>query len=98
MINGDGNPSSDNPIPQRTAEEEEHVLPPRRNRGVPPKRYSLECESRASRYPVANLVRGSMLKEARAFMTDLYTKVVTCWKTQSRFGMIFGYGKVEPYR
>ena len=52
------------------------MLPPRRNRGVPPRRYSSEHQPRASRYPVANLVRGSMTNEAKAFMTALYTEEI----------------------
>ena len=74
----DLNPDSDNSEPVTVAEEEErYMLPPRSNRGISPRRYSPEHQSRASRYPVANLVRGSMTNEARAFvafMTALYTE------------------------
>ena len=52
------------------------MLLPRRNRGVPPKRYSPERESRTTRYPVAHLVRGSVSDEARAFMTALDTEEI----------------------
>ncbi|VFQ73154.1 unnamed protein product [Cuscuta campestris] len=37
-----------------------YVLPPRKNRGIPPVRYELEYIPRNSRYPVADLVRGSV--------------------------------------
>ncbi|KAM0055171.1 putative RNA-directed DNA polymerase [Helianthus debilis subsp. tardiflorus] len=65
-----------------TQEQEEHnmeeettgkyVLPPRANRGVPPKRYSPEKETRPSRYPMANIANGNLSKEAKAFTASLY--------------------------
>ncbi|KAJ0625451.1 putative RNA-directed DNA polymerase [Helianthus annuus] len=53
---------------------ERYVLPPRANRGVPPKRYSPEKESRNSNYPVANIARGSLSQEAKAFVSSLYSE------------------------
>ncbi|GJR41741.1 hypothetical protein Tco_1309844 [Tanacetum coccineum] len=44
-----------------------YVLPLRANQGVPPKRYSPEKVSRGSRYPMANIAKGNLLKEAKAF-------------------------------
>nr|GEZ89183.1 putative reverse transcriptase, RNA-dependent DNA polymerase [Tanacetum cinerariifolium] len=47
--------------------EEEPVryeLPPRTNRGVPPKRYTPEKEARRSRYPMANIAKGNLSPEA----------------------------------
>ena len=52
------------------------MLPPRRNRGVPSKRYSPKHEPRAFRYPVGNLVKGSLSEEAKAFTTTLYTEEI----------------------
>ncbi|KAJ8765494.1 hypothetical protein K2173_014616 [Erythroxylum novogranatense] len=51
-----------------------YTLPPRSTRGVPPKRYIPEHEPGSSRYPVANLVRGSLTEIANAFATTLYTE------------------------
>ncbi|GJW19679.1 retrovirus-related pol polyprotein from transposon TNT 1-94 [Tanacetum coccineum] len=44
-----------------------YVLPPRENQGVPPKRYSPEKVSRRSRYPIANIAKGNLSEEAKAF-------------------------------
>nr|GFB50957.1 putative ribonuclease H-like domain-containing protein [Tanacetum cinerariifolium] len=52
---------------------ERHVLPPRENRGVPPKRYSPEKVSRGSRYPKANIAKGNLSKEDKAFVASLYS-------------------------
>ncbi|XP_042019100.1 uncharacterized protein LOC121766938 [Salvia splendens] len=49
-----------------------YVLPPRANRGVPPKRYSPEKIGKKSRYGVANFAQGNMTKMARAFEAALY--------------------------
>nr|GEX53730.1 putative Gag-polypeptide of LTR copia-type [Tanacetum cinerariifolium] len=51
---------------------ERYVLPPRANRGVPPKRYSPEKVSRGSRYPMANVAKGNLSKEAKAFVASVY--------------------------
>nr|GEZ28347.1 putative RNA-directed DNA polymerase [Tanacetum cinerariifolium] len=48
-----------------------YVLPPRANRRVLPKRYSPEKESRRSRYPMANIVKGNL--EAKAFALSMYS-------------------------
>nr|GEW03541.1 hypothetical protein [Tanacetum cinerariifolium] len=52
---------------------ERYVLPPRVNRGVPPKRYSPEKVSRGSRYPMANIAKGNLSKEAKAFVAYVYS-------------------------
>lgn len=49
-----------------------YVLPPRANRGVPPKRYSPEKVSRGSRYPMANIAKGNLSKEAKDFVSSIY--------------------------
>ena len=41
--------------------------------GVPPKQYEPEYEPRQSKYPVANLVKGSLSQEAQAFSTTIYS-------------------------
>ena len=78
LIESDTNPDrSNDPVPEETTDEEErYVLPPRRNRGVPPKRYSLEHEPQASRYSVGNLARGRGSEEAKAYITALYTEEI----------------------
>ncbi|XP_076926353.1 uncharacterized protein LOC143589490 [Bidens hawaiensis] len=66
--------------PNETSETEEtterYVLPPRVNRGIPPKRYSPEKVSRKSMYPMANVTTGNFSKEAKAFMTAFYSKKI----------------------
>nr|GEZ48146.1 ribonuclease H-like domain-containing protein [Tanacetum cinerariifolium] len=52
---------------------ERYVLPPRANRGVPPKRYSPEKVSRGSKYPMANIAKGNLSKEAKAFVASVYS-------------------------
>ena len=53
-----------------------YTLPPRSNRGVPPKRYEPEYKPRNTRYPMANMVRGSISQEARVFNTMIYSSNV----------------------
>ncbi|KAJ0503054.1 putative RNA-directed DNA polymerase [Helianthus annuus] len=55
---------------------EKYVLPPRANRGVPPKRYSPERETKSSRYPMANITKGNLSKEAQAFTSSLYDEEI----------------------
>nr|GEX27513.1 hypothetical protein [Tanacetum cinerariifolium] len=50
-----------------------YVLPPRANRGVPPKRYSPKKVSRGSRYPMANIAKGNLSKEAKDFVASVYS-------------------------
>ncbi|GJR80321.1 putative ribonuclease H-like domain-containing protein [Tanacetum coccineum] len=50
-----------------------YVLPPRANRGVPPKRYSPEKMSRGSRYPIANIAKGNLSEEDKAFALSMYS-------------------------
>nr|GEV82312.1 putative ribonuclease H-like domain-containing protein [Tanacetum cinerariifolium] len=52
---------------------ERYVLPPRANQGVPPKRYFPEKVSRGSRYPMANIAKGNLSKEAKAFVASVYS-------------------------
>ncbi|KAH6764438.1 hypothetical protein C2S51_015687 [Perilla frutescens var. frutescens] len=49
-----------------------YVLPPRSNRGIPPKRYSPERISRKSRYSIRNIARENFTDLAAAFQTALY--------------------------
>ncbi|GKF91097.1 hypothetical protein Tco_0274798, partial [Tanacetum coccineum] len=51
---------------------EKYVLPARSNRGIPSKRYTPEKTSRSSKYPIANIARGNISKEAKAFFASLY--------------------------
>ncbi|GJU45337.1 putative ribonuclease H-like domain-containing protein [Tanacetum coccineum] len=51
---------------------ERYILLPRANRGVRPKRYSPEKESRGSRYPMDNIAKGNLSKEANPFALSLY--------------------------
>ena len=67
-INGSNEPE--------TSEGEGYVLPLRSTKGIPPRRYSPEHTSRASRFPMGNLVRGSLSKKAKVFTTTLYTKKI----------------------
>ncbi|KAM0050764.1 putative RNA-directed DNA polymerase [Helianthus debilis subsp. tardiflorus] len=55
---------------------ERYVLPPRANRGVPPKRYSPEKESRGSRYPMVNIAKGNLSEEAKAFSASIYSNEI----------------------
>ncbi|KAJ9559500.1 hypothetical protein OSB04_004660 [Centaurea solstitialis] len=51
--------------------------------GVPPKRYSPEKESRGSRYPVANMVKGNLSKGAKAFVSSLYSSEIPATAEQA---------------
>ncbi|KAL9997937.1 putative RNA-directed DNA polymerase [Helianthus debilis subsp. tardiflorus] len=51
-----------------------YALPPRANRGVPPKRYSPEKEARSSKYPMANVAKGNLSQKAKAFVASLYSE------------------------
>ncbi|GJY27865.1 putative RNA-directed DNA polymerase [Tanacetum coccineum] len=53
---------------------EKYVLLARSNRGIPPKRYTLEKASKSSKYPIANIARGNLSKEAKAFFVGLYSE------------------------
>ncbi|KAK1419961.1 hypothetical protein QVD17_29426 [Tagetes erecta] len=55
---------------------EKYVLPPRANRGIPPKRYSPEKHTGSSRYPVASIAEGNLSKEAKAFSSSLYEEQI----------------------
>ena len=49
-----------------------YILPPRPNRGVPPKRYTPEKVDRKKRYSIVNLAKGHLSEMARAFENALY--------------------------
>ncbi|KAI3821225.1 hypothetical protein L1987_08786 [Smallanthus sonchifolius] len=68
--------SQDEQESQTKEEPAGYVLPPRTNRGVPPKRYSPEKEARSSRYPMANIAKGNLSSEAQAFATSLYSEEI----------------------
>nr|GEX83975.1 putative reverse transcriptase, RNA-dependent DNA polymerase [Tanacetum cinerariifolium] len=77
--NNESPESSNNETEQHSSQvdqiEEEPVryeLPPRTNKGVPPKRYTPEKEARRSRYPMANIAKGNLSPEAQKFTTSLY--------------------------
>nr|GFA77700.1 putative reverse transcriptase, RNA-dependent DNA polymerase [Tanacetum cinerariifolium] len=66
--------------------EEEPVryeLPPRTNRGVPPKRCTPEKEARRSRYPMANIAKGNLSPEAQIFTTSLYFEEILTFVEQA---------------
>nr|GEV36128.1 putative ribonuclease H-like domain-containing protein [Tanacetum cinerariifolium] len=60
-----------------------YVLPPRANQGVPPKRYSLENMSRGSRYPMANIAKRNLSKEAKAFVAFVYYDEIPAYTEQA---------------
>ncbi|KAK1418159.1 hypothetical protein QVD17_27298 [Tagetes erecta] len=55
---------------------EKYVLPPRTNRGIPPKRYSPERQTGSSRYPIANIAKGNLSKEVKAFANAVYDEQI----------------------
>jgi len=63
-------------------EPEPFTLPPRRNRGVPPNRYSPEHVSRNSRYPM-KITREGVTDIARAFLISKKGKWQEAMKTKS---------------
>ena len=64
------------PTDQGVQPQEKYMLPPRSTRGVPPKRYEPEYQPRRSRYPVANVDRGSLSQMAKAFNAVLYSEKI----------------------
>nr|GEZ11004.1 putative reverse transcriptase, RNA-dependent DNA polymerase [Tanacetum cinerariifolium] len=52
---------------------ERYAFPPRANQGVPPKRQSPEKMSKGSRYPIANIAKGNLSEEAKAFTLSMYS-------------------------
>nr|GEX59160.1 putative reverse transcriptase, RNA-dependent DNA polymerase [Tanacetum cinerariifolium] len=60
--------------PTLTEVPEKYVLPARSNREIPLKRYTPEKVSRISKYPIANIARGNLSKEAKAFFASLYSE------------------------
>lgn len=53
-----------NTIPTNT-----YVLPPRSTRGILPRRYDPEFESRRSKYPISNIVESKLSKKVFSFHT-----------------------------
>nr|GEY93165.1 putative reverse transcriptase, RNA-dependent DNA polymerase [Tanacetum cinerariifolium] len=53
-----------------------YVLPPRSNRGVPPKRYSTKKTSRGAKYPMANIAEGNLSNNAKAFAVRLCSEEI----------------------
>ncbi|XP_071713263.1 uncharacterized protein [Rutidosis leptorrhynchoides] len=67
----------DQPVePETEPPHEQYVLPPRVNRGIPPKRYSPERENPRSRYPMANVVKGNLSQEAKQFTSAIYSEKI----------------------
>ncbi|KAJ9553092.1 hypothetical protein OSB04_017137 [Centaurea solstitialis] len=62
--------------PQTQKPTEKYALPPRANRGVPPKRYSPGKEAQNSRYPMANIAKGNLSKEAKTFAVSLCSEEI----------------------
>nr|GFD11089.1 putative ribonuclease H-like domain-containing protein [Tanacetum cinerariifolium] len=53
-----------------------YVLPPRSNRGVPPKRYSQEKATRGAKYPMANIAEWNLSNNAKAFAVSLCSEEI----------------------
>lgn len=53
-----------------------YTLPPRTTRGIPPKRYSPGKQSATSRFSIANIAKGNITKEAKAFAFSVYTNQI----------------------
>nr|GEZ97054.1 putative ribonuclease H-like domain-containing protein [Tanacetum cinerariifolium] len=53
-----------------------YVLPLRSNRGVPPKQYSPEKTTRGAKYPMANIAKGNLSNNAKAFAVSLCSKEI----------------------
>nr|GEU51147.1 putative RNA-directed DNA polymerase [Tanacetum cinerariifolium] len=53
-----------------------YVLPPRSNRGVPPKRYSPEKTTRGAKYLMATIAEGNMSNNAKAFALDVKNAIL----------------------
>ncbi|KAK1431416.1 hypothetical protein QVD17_07875 [Tagetes erecta] len=62
--------------PEQIETTERYILPPRANRGIPPKRYSPEKQTRSSRYPMASIAKANLSNEAKAFNTSLYSEQI----------------------
>nr|GEV11240.1 putative reverse transcriptase, RNA-dependent DNA polymerase [Tanacetum cinerariifolium] len=61
--------------PTLTEVPEKYVLPARSNKGIPPKRYTPEKIFRGSKYPIANIARGNLSKEAKAFFNAMDVEI-----------------------
>ncbi|XP_071718218.1 uncharacterized protein [Rutidosis leptorrhynchoides] len=62
--------------PEPEPPHEQYVLPPRVNRGIPPKRYSPERGNPKSRYPMANIAKGNISHEAKQFTSAIYSEKI----------------------
>nr|GEZ14533.1 putative ribonuclease H-like domain-containing protein [Tanacetum cinerariifolium] len=69
-------------VPDMISEEHEeevprkYVLPPRSNKGVPPKRYSPEKTTRGAKYPMANIAEVNLSNNAKAFVVSLCSEEI----------------------
>nr|GEX87711.1 ribonuclease H-like domain-containing protein [Tanacetum cinerariifolium] len=76
------NATPEHPVPDMISEEHEeevlrkYVLPPRSNRGVPPKRYSPVKTTRGAKYPMANIAEGNLSNNAKAFAVRLCSEEI----------------------
>ncbi|XP_071694518.1 uncharacterized protein [Rutidosis leptorrhynchoides] len=61
---------------QQPEPEQPYMLPPRANRGIPPKRYDPDREALRSRYPMANIAKGNLSKEAKTFTSAIYSEEI----------------------
>ena len=63
-------------VPSATENSCRYELPPRRTRGVPPKRYDLEYESQRSRYPINQKLESNLVQTAKSFQASLYSSSI----------------------
>nr|GEX56886.1 ribonuclease H-like domain-containing protein [Tanacetum cinerariifolium] len=74
--------TNEHPVPDMISGEREeevpkkYVLPPRSNRRVPPKRYSLEKTTKGAKYPMANIAEGNLSNNAKAFAVSLCSEEI----------------------
>nr|GEW88288.1 putative reverse transcriptase, RNA-dependent DNA polymerase [Tanacetum cinerariifolium] len=80
-----------------------YVLPPRSNRGVPPKRYSPEKTTRGAKYPMANIAEGNLSNNAKAFAVahmNAALRIVMYLKGTAGHGVLFrsnGHLNIQMY-
>nr|GEV45320.1 putative reverse transcriptase, RNA-dependent DNA polymerase [Tanacetum cinerariifolium] len=63
-----------------------YALPLRANREVPQKRYFPEKVSRGSRYPMANIAKGNLSNDAKAFVASVYSDEIPA-NTEQAFNL-----------
>ena len=66
-------PDVETNVKQITELSNRYVLPPRSRRGIPPKRYDPDYESKRSRYPIYRSKDESLAETTLAFNTSLYS-------------------------